>query len=356
MYWKNELTQLLRIDYPIIQAPMYGVSTPAMVAAAANAGCLGSLPLADLPAEKCTELIQQTKQLTNKPFAVNIFVHAIPAISDALKAQYIAAKHYIEALAKQHNLTVVLPPLNTIHLHSYHEQLDAIIAQDCKLVSFIFGTLDDAAIQQCKSHGIVLIGTCTSVEEAMLLEQSGVDIICAQGLEAGGHRGSFADEPVPKIGGLSLLPQVYDAVKVPLIYAGGIYDAKTLLAAKTLGGQGFQVGSLLLGSEESALQPFEKERLRKVRESEIILTKSFSGRYARGIKNVFTEAMDDSEFILAYPYQNKLTNELRRVSKAAGSAEFVSLWLGQAIPNFSGASTTEILNALISSVDAAARF
>lgn len=145
-----------------------------------------------------------------------------------------------------------------------------------------------------------------------------------------------------------MLSQIYDSVKVPLIYAGGIYNAKTLAAAKELGAEGFQIGSFLLASQESALQDFEKERLKNVKEKDIVLTESFSGRYARGIRNRFIEAIENSEYILPYPYQNKLTGEMRRIAKTAKNGEFVNLWVGQSIVDYSELSTQNILEKLIS--------
>jgi nitronate monooxygenase len=185
------------------------------------------------------------------------------------------------------------------------------------------------------------------VEEALILEKSGIDLICVQGIEAGGHRGTFDAENIPKIGGISLFSGVYDHVKVPLVYAGGIYNDKTLRAAKELGAQGFQVGSMVLASQESALQPFEKERLKRVEEKNIVLTKSFSGRYARGIQNKFIETLEDSDYVLPYPYQNKLTNELRRVAKTLQNTDFVGIWAGQSIHDYSTLSTEDILKNLI---------
>jgi nitronate monooxygenase len=350
MTTSNLITKQLNIKYPIVQAPMFGVSTPEMVAAAAKADCLGSLPLGDLPAEKCIALIRATKQLTNQGFAVNIFVNEIPDKTELLIEQYSKAKQFMEQLAEQYHLTVRLPTIDEIQLNSYHEQIDAIISEGCKILSFTFGDLDKESIQKLKSKGTTLIGTCTSLKEALILEQSGIDLICVQGIEAGGHRGTFAADEIPKIGGLSLLAQVYDRVKIPLIYAGGIYNARTLLAAKTLGAQAFQIGSLLLGSSESALRNFEKDRLRSINEDDIVLTKSFSGRYARGIKNTFIQAVEHTEHILPYPYQNKLTNELRRIAKADNNADFVSIWAGQSINKFSEQSTTDILKELTESL------
>ncbi|REC59178.1 nitronate monooxygenase [Chryseobacterium pennae] len=351
MVWPDTISKRLGVKYPIVQAPMFGVSTIQMVAAAARADCLGSLALADLSADESIQLIRETRKLTDKPFAANIFVHHIPEVTDALKDEFIRTRQFLEQLAKENNIDVRLPDLEDLKVRSYHELVDAVIEGNCKILSFTFGNLDDHSIQKLKENGVTLIGTCTSVSEALLLEKSGIDMICVQGTEAGGHRGTFDTEHVPQIGGLSLLSQVYDHVKIPLIYAGGIYNGKTLQAVKELGAQGFQVGNLLLASQESALEPFEKEKLKKVQEDEIMLTKSFSGRYARGVKNKFIEAVENTEYILPYPYQNKLTNGLRKAAKSKQNVDFVGIWVGQSIHNYSELSTEQILRNLIFQID-----
>lgn len=351
MFWPDTISKILNVKYPVIQAPMFGVSTPRMAAAATKAECLGSLALADLPADKSVELIRETKKLTDKPFAVNIFVHHIPELTDPLREKFVKAKEFITQLAKENRMEVKLPDLEEIKVNGYHELVDAAIEEDCKILSFTFGNLDNKSIQKLKEHGVTLIGTCTSLEEALILEKSGIDIICVQGIEAGGHRGTFDADHIPEIGGMSLLSKIYDHVKAPLIYAGGIYNGRTLRAAKELGAQGFQVGSILLASQESALQPFEKERLKNVTEKDIVLTKSFSGRYARGIKNKFIESIEKSDYIMPYPYQNKLTNELRRVSKTLSNSDFVSIWTGQSVHAYSVLSAENILKNLILEIE-----
>jgi len=345
--WKNDLTRILSVNYPIVQAPMFGITTPEMVAAVAKTGALGSLALGDLPAGKCVELIRTVKKLTDKPFAVNLFLNALPERTEALRLQYAQAKEFLKTFSEEHQLKVEYPDYEDVILTDYHDQIDVVLAENCKIVSFTFGVPDPESVDRFKKSGTVLIGTATSVAEAIVLEKSGIDVICVQGYEAGGHRGSFIGDKIPEIGGISLLAQVYDQVNVPLIYAGGIYDARTLLAARLLGAQGFQIGSLLLGSAESALQEFEKRRLQNASEEDIVLTKSFSGRYARGLKNIFTETFDDSGYVLPYPYQNKITGPLRAAAKLRQDPGLLSLWTGQSKPIYSRDSTGDIIRDLI---------
>lgn len=351
MNWKNKITTSLAIDYPIVQAPMFGVGTPAMAAAASNIGGLGSLPLGDLAGDQCIALLRETKKLTDKPFAANIFVNDIPPLTEKLLHQYQESRSFIEELAHKNGLDLSLPDLEEFQLTDYRDQVDALISEGCSAISFIFGNLDKESIEKCKEHGVLLIGTCTSVQEALELERSGIDLICVQGYEAGGHRGSFHQENIPAIGGLSLLPQVYDAVSVPLIYAGGIYNAKTVHATKLLGAAGFQIGSMLLCAKESSLLDFEKQALKNAGEDQIVLTKSFSGRYARGLSNTFIKALDHSKYVLPYPYQNKLTGALRKLAKKKQNINFLSVWAGSSLSSFSDAGTAEILLNLIKEVE-----
>ncbi|WP_085471770.1 NAD(P)H-dependent flavin oxidoreductase [Sphingobacterium psychroaquaticum] len=344
---KNNLTQMLGVDTPIVQAPMLGVTTPAMVAAASAAGALGSLALGDLPAVVCRDLIRQTKTLTEKPFAVNFFAHSIPGLSNELRTSYNKTRLFVQDLARKHGLEVSLPDIDTISLTNYQDQIDIILEEGCPIVSFTFGNLDPATVTRLKESGVFLIGTCTSVAEAKVLEAAGIDAICVQGIEAGGHRGTFLEGPLPQIGGLSLLAQVYDAVNLPLIYAGGLYNVHTIQAAYDLGAQAFQLGSMFLGSAESALQPFEKERLRNAIESDNCLTKSFTGRYARGLNTTFMTQMEDSGFVLPYPYQNKLTAPLRQLARTQERTDFISLWAGQSLQPYREDSCTTIIKHLI---------
>lgn len=353
MIWNNSITEKLGIQYPIVQAPMLGVTSPEMVAVAATTGCLGHLPLGALPANTCLEKIQKVKQLTKQHFAVNLFLHPIPEPTLELEHQYQHAKEALLQLAKKNNMDVEIPDFQAVNPNNRKEQLQAVLCEKIPIVSFTFGNLDTESILLLKSHKVVLIGTCTSVEEAKTLEKTGIDLICVQGIEAGGHRGSFLtdDDHFPKIGGFSLLAAIKANIKTPLIYAGGIYNATTLLAAKTLGAQGFQVGSMLLCSEESELKPFEKARLQQIQQTDVVLTKSFTGKYARGIYNTFMQHFENPASVLPYPYQNILTRSFRNVAREKQNTELLNIWAGQSVHDYSFESTKRILEGLIKNVE-----
>ncbi len=351
MNWSNEITDILKIKYPIIQAPMFGVTTTEMVVSASNLGCLGSLPIADISPDKAIELINKVKNQTDQPFAVNIFVYDVPEIDQKLKDKYRKAKNFIENLADDHLLEVRLPEIEDLTFNDYRDLIDVVISAGCKILSFTFGLPDAASIQKLKANNITLIGTCTTVEESLLLEKSGIDIICVQGSEAGGHRGNFLSEKPTENFGISILEEVASTVSVPVIYAGGIYSGQDIITSKKHGAKGFQVGSLLLGSPESALTGAGKNRLRMLVDDDIVLTKSFSGRYANGVKNTFTCSLYDTANILPFPFQNKLTAELRSVSKANHNLEFVNIWTGKFARDFSERPTADILQILISEAE-----
>lgn len=343
---KNRLSEILSIDFPIVQAPMFGVTTPQMVAAANRAGCLGSIALGDLEGEASAKIVRECRKLTNREFAANIFVNDVPEITDELKKSYNRTRTKLYELSEKLRLNVDLPDIESVTLKGYREQIEGLLSENIKILSFTFGNLDAETIDLLKNHNVTLIGTATSEDEAEQLIASGIDILCLQGIEAGGHRGSFSDENIPGTGGFSLLQNVREMTGNPIIYAGGIGSRQAIKSLELLGADGFQVGTMLLCSVESALTSAEKQRLTKASASEIVLTKSFSGRYARGLKNDFIDLFETSDFILPYPFQNKLTGPFRKAARVANLTEFVNLWTGQTVGNFSFNSTEEILKEL----------
>lgn len=347
MYQKNQLMKLLHIDYPVVQAPMLGVSTPEMAAAASNAGVLGSLAVGGLAPDKCRQLIRQVKALTNKPFAVNLFVYDYPETVST--TEFEAMQQFLSKFCSDNGINYEMKKPDALPFYSYKELLPVLIEEQIRIVSFTFGILADEEIQLLQSKGILLIGTATSVAEACLLAEKNIDIICAQGMEAGGHRGSFlAGESLPLVGLLSLLPQVVEATQKPVLAAGGIYNKASLDAALLLGAQGVQVGSILLASDESLATETYKSAVLQSCAEDSILTRSFTGRWARGIPNVFTRAIEQSGLsIPPYPVQNILTNAIRDWARKHNNEQFLSLWVGQHASKAQRKPTADIIRELL---------
>lgn len=332
MEWKNSLTELLQLDYPIIQAPMLGVTTPEMVAAISNEGGLGSLPVGGLPKDKTAALIRKTKELTARPFAVNLFAHA----AEPVPPQQVAAmQEFLETLCAQYQIPYEKKPVETTPAHPYNDQIDVLIEENIPVVSFTFGILDDDVIRALKAKGVILIGTATSVKEGQVLEQKGIDVITGQGIEAGGHRGSFLmDEPLPKIGCLALIQQLVHHVSIPVVAAGGICDGAATRAMLVLGAKGVQIGSAFITSDESSATPSHKKAVQQAAETDTVLTRTFSGRWARAIQNTFIKAVEQSGVeIPAYPVQGNLTAPIRTAAHQLDNPEFTALWAGQASSN-----------------------
>ena len=328
MNWKNIVTDNLKVRYPIIQAPMLGVSTPEMAAAVSNEGGLGSLPVGGLSREATRQLILKTKALTDKPFAVNLFTYNIPTYTeDDLNPM----RQLLVQLANKRNYKIDAADLSNFMFHSYLDQVDILVQEAISIVSFTFGCLDSKSIQVFKQQGTVLIGTATCVEEALFLQDQHVDMITVQGIEAGGHRGTFIENiPLPQIGLFSLLPQITKAVNIPCIAAGGINSPHTIKAAFELGANAVQIGTAFITTEESEAIPSYKKTLEAKKDTDSTLTRAFSGRWARGFRNEMMNEIEQFGIpIPPYPLQNGLTAKLRRLAQQADDSEYTSLWAGQ---------------------------
>lgn len=346
MEWKNELTQLLGITYPIVQAPMLGITTPAMVAAVSESGGLGSLPVGGLPPERVAALIREVKSLTAAPFAVNLFVYE-PAPSYDRKA-FEEMQDFLQFLYGANRLAVPRVNFDEVPFYSWRDQLPAIFAAGVKLVSFTFGMPDEAGYKLLKEHGVTLIGTATSVNEAVVLKEAGTDIIVAQGIEAGGHRGSFLGDSLPQVGTMSLIPQVVDRLRVPVIAAGGIMDGRGVRAAFNLGALGVQPGSLFLRAHESLATPGHKAAIGRLTDTDTVLTRGFTGRWARGIKNKLLQEIEASGLqISGYPYQNELTQPIRKLARELDNTDFAVMWAGQSAGKARAWSTADIFAELV---------
>lgn len=348
--WQIGLRKLLNVKYPIIQGAMLGVTTPQMVAAVTNSGGLGTLPIGGLAVETSRELIKKVKSLTDKPFAVNLFVHEIPKdynVDDIEKMQ-----EFIVNLSKKNDINIEKQAVDSLKLYTYHDQVNMLLEEGIKIVSFTFGILNDESIRKLKKNNVVLIGTSTCVEEATQLEAKGIDIITAQGIEAGGHRGTFlsANKP-PQVGTLALVTQVLEHVNVPVLAAGGIMDGKAVAAALMLGASGAQMGSAFLCCDESGATSGYQKAVLMSKDTDTVLTRCFSGRWARGINNKFIEEVEASGlFVPEYPFQNSFTAQMRSIASKQDNKDFLSLWAGQAASKAQSKSASEIVETTVKQV------
>lgn len=233
-------------------------------------------------------------------------------------------------------------------------QLAAALDCGAQVFSFTFGSLSAETIRRVQSRGLFVMGTATIVEEAKELARSGVDAIVAQGGEAGGHRGSFlADFNHSLIGTMALVPQIVDAVSVPVIASGGIMDGRGVAAALVLGASAVQMGTAFLTCAEAGVPEAYKEAVLKAREEDTRITRAFSGRPARGIVNRFMQEMGDN--VPPFPIQNQLTRPLRNAAVKAGRAEFLNLWAGQGVRMARRQSAAELVGKIKAEMEQGAR-
>jgi nitronate monooxygenase len=314
------VTELLTIDQPILQAPMATAATPELAAAVSEAGGLGALGSAMLPVDELRRQSAELRERTDRPFQLNFFCHEPPEIGDETAAR---AREYFSPLYDE--LGLGEPPEPSAPAIEFDDaRLEALLELAPPVASFHFGLPSPDALAAIREAGIRVLATATTVAEARHLEGHGVDAVVAQGAEAGGHRGSFLvegdDGPV---GTLALVPQVADAVDVPVIAAGGIADGRGLAAVLALGAGAAQVGTAFLPCPESGIAAAYRDALRHADADATLITRSVSGRPARALKNRLSSELSG---VLPYPAQLSLTIPLREATGAA----FQPIWSGQA--------------------------
>lgn len=351
---RNQLLERLGIDHPIIQAPMAGgTTTPALVAAVSNAGALGFLGAAYLSADQLLHASRAVRSATTRPFGINLFspIEPEPIPSDPQPA--------LDALAGYHRELGLEPPAIPSRLiQPFAEQLAAVLESGATVFSFTFGILPPHAMHAVKERGIFVIGTATTVDEAVALEQAGCDAIAAQGSEAGAHRGTFGSHgafDVAMIGTMALVPQVVDAVRIPVVASGGIMDGRGVAAALTLGAQAAQMGTAFLTTDEAGISEGYKSAILRARETDTRVTRAFSGRPARGLANRFMNEVESRGVAanLGYPTQNALTRSLRTEAARLDRPELLSLWAGQGVRLARRAPAASLVARLVAETDAA---
>ncbi|MCX2981109.1 nitronate monooxygenase [Halieaceae bacterium IMCC14734] len=341
----KSLAQTLGIVHPLLQAPMAGASNPDLVAAVSNAGGLGGLGAAGMSPEQLSVTVRDIHERTDAPFNVNLFhqsteAYDTAALPDRLLAQQLQDYH------DEYGLGAVPEPVPLFGPAA--EQLQVLLEAGVPVISFHFG-VDTATVATIHAAGAKVLCTATTLAEALQLQAAGVDAVIAQGSEAGGHRGTFdGDYQAGLIGSMALVPRLVDALEVPVIAAGGIMDARGMVASFALGAAAVQMGTAFLGCPETALaQPWDAA-LNAAEADDTCVTSTLSGKPARGIRNRYINDLERADTpLLPYPAQYAVSRVLRQSTVRAGSADFMAMWAGQGVGLYSNLPAAERVEQLI---------
>ncbi|RMX20795.1 nitronate monooxygenase [Legionella jordanis] len=347
---QNYFRQHLGIKWPLILAPLGGgPSTPELVAAVTNSGGLGSFAAAYLPPGQIEEEVRRLRDLTSGPFAINLFAPSPPCRinpEQLKKALQITGKYRKELNLPEPNFA---PPF----AENFERQMDVILKIKPAVFSFTFGLVSPDIIRECRRLNILTMGTATTFEEGLALQNAGVNAVVAQGIEAGGHRGTFLKKQDSLLGTFALT-RILSNLDIPVIAAGGIMDGQGIAAALALGADAVQLGTAFLLCKEAGTSTSYRQALLNSPHDSTRLTNAFSGRYARGIANRFMlEVEQDQDAILPFPLQNALTRDIRRKAAELQEPQFLSLWAGQGFKLIREMETEQLMHTLYSETSAA---
>lgn len=348
----TDLTSMLGITHPIVLGPFGGLSSVELTATVSELGGLGSFGLYGFDAGRIAETAAAIRAATSRPFNLNVWLPLtddptdVPLAPDGFDAVIDALRPFFDEVGVP---VPTEPPAQ--YLPSFDEQWDAVLEARPAVASFVFGVPSAEVVESARARGIRLVGTATSVDEAVALDASGVDAIVATGLEAGGHRVSFLRRPERSlVGSISLIPQVVDAVSVPVIAAGGIADRRGVAAALALGAAGVQVGTAFLRTRQSATNDAHREAIGVTAAHETVLTRAMSGRLARGARNRVVREIDDGGVIAPFPVQNWMTGKFRVEAIRQERADLQSLWMGQSAPLAVHDEAREVFEELVAGI------
>lgn len=329
MGWPDRrLADKLGIEHPIILAPMAGAMNHELAAEVAEAGGLGSLPCAMLDLVQVRDEFEKYRARTRKPVSLGFFCHTPPELNNAREAAW---RERLAPYYREWNIDPSVPVPTSNRQPFDAAYCDLVVELRPEVVSFHFGLPEPALLDKLKRESIFTLSSATTVEEARWLEQRGVDAIIAQGYEAGGHRGMFLNEDVgAQAGTFALVPQIVDAVKVPVIAAGGVTDARGIAAAFMLGAAAVQIGTAYLFCPESKISAPHRAALNTARDDGTALTNLMTGRPARGIHNRLMRDLGPISEAPAFPLAAGAIAPLRSKAEAAGSGDFSPMWSGQA--------------------------
>jgi nitronate monooxygenase len=345
---QTRVATVLGIQYPIIQGPLGGFSSQRLTAAVSNFGGLGSFGAHGLQPQAIKDVIAEIRSLTAKPFAMNLWVSMEDPGADATDAAtfHRALSHLAPHITEVGGIQPDLTPYKPIR---FEDQARVVLDAKVPVFSFIYGIPPKEILDEARKQNIVTIGTATTPDEAIALEQAGMNLVVASGFEAGGHRGSFLRSSEDSLTGtISLVPQAVDAVKIPVIAAGGIADARGIAAAFALGAEGVQIGTAFLACEESGAHPLHRDAILNGKAGRTTLTRGFTGRLARGIHNELLESLNrPGTEVLPYPLQRALMRNLALPAQKAGKAELLAPWAGQSANLARCRSMGELLASLV---------
>lgn len=345
MWRDRRILDLLDIEHPIIQAPMAGASNAELVATVSEAGGLGSLGAASTPPDRLRTTIQAIRQQTNRAFNVNLF----SAHTEEFDRSARPGPKLSERLRAYHDELDLGPvPEPSPMFGPAEDQFEVLIEQSVPIVSFHFG-VDPRLVARAQEAGAKVLCSATTAAEAKELENAGVDAVIAQGSEAGGHRGTFTvDYRAALIGTMALVPQIVDAVSVPVIAAGGIMDARGVVASLALGASAVQLGTAFLGCPEAPVTDAWRASLQASEAEATTVTEAMSGKPARGIRNRYIEEIEAiDEPLLPYPAQYSISRELRKAAGERGREEFTAMWAGQGVGLIRQRPAAELVNELV---------
>ncbi len=357
MWSKTRITDLLGIRYPIVQGPFGGgLSSTALASLVSNCGGLGSFGAQPFTPEKILEVNREIRSRTRLPYNLNIWVSNKDESADSYSDEEFQRlstvfKPYFD------ELSIPLPSRPANLGSQFEDQVQAILDAAPPVFSFVFGVPSHDILEACRRKNIKTVGTATTPDEAIALDEAGVDAIVATGFEAGGHRVSFLRSAESSLTGtFALIPMVVDKVKAPVIAAGGIADGRGVAAALALGAAGVQIGTAFLACAESNATPAHKAKLFSDDSKQTILTKMFSGRLARGMKSKLSEEMSVHENIFApYPIQRLFVSTLSAAAVAQGKADWITFWSGQAAPILKHKKAKDLFESIVAYMDSRAK-
>lgn len=349
MWYQTKATTLLGIDYPIMQGPFGGgLSTVELTATVSNAGGLGGFGAYTLSAQEIYEVDKQLKAATNKPYNINLWVSDTDAPDGSITdAQFEQAKQLYKPYFDE--IGIPLPEKPAPFKTRFENQLQAILDVKPKVFSFMFGTLPEDVLEQCRKLGIKTVGAATTLDEAMALDATGVDMIIASGFESGGHRPSFmAPAEQSTTGTFVLIQLLKEKAKAPIIAAGGIATGRGIAGALTLGADAVQIGTAFLACEESGALPEHRQALFSDAAKYTMLSRAFTGRLGRGLTTrLAKDVMGKENQILPFPLQTTFISPLRKAALNQQKHDMVLFWGGQISPLLKYTRAKELMESLI---------